>query len=333
MKAVRFIGAGRLLELVEVDLPVPPPGWVVLKVESAGICRSDLHIANGAQFESKDRQIVAPPPRTLGHEISGTIFTLGKGVRGWSVGEAVVAGPNPAGTDAGSPGNTIDGGFAEYCAVPASSLLRIPPGVSFDAAAIATDAIRISYQAVRYQGEVRAGQDVVIVGLGGLGINGVRSAAMLGANVYGLDINELTFPAARAAGARYCATSFAALSHVNPEVVVDFVGSASTISPSLELAASGGRLVVVGLEDTVAPVSVYELIFGKKTVTGFGGGNRQALIEVLDYLAQGVFEPLITSVEFTQLNEALDRLRDMKAPAHRLVTHPHAVSNHADSTN
>lgn len=323
MKAVRFLGAGLPLQLEDMDQPVPAPGWVVLKVESAGICRSDLHIVRGAEFTSKNRQIVAAPPRTLGHEIAGTISALGDGVTGWAQADAVVAGPNPPDSAAGSPGNTIDGGFAEYCAVPADALMRIPPGVSYDAAAVATDAIRISYQAVRYQGGAAAGEDVVILGLGGLGMNGVRTASLLGATPYGVDLNESTFPAAVEAGARGCATSVAGLGGVTPDLIVDFVGSARTVGLALEGVRPGGRVVVVGLEDTTAPINVYDLIFGKKTLVGFGGGNRQALSEVLDYLARGEFAPRITEVEFTDLDGALVSLADMAAPAQRLVTHPH----------
>jgi propanol-preferring alcohol dehydrogenase len=323
MKAVRFLGAGLPLQLVDLDRPWPAPGWVVLKVESAGICRSDLHIVRGAQFASRDRQIVAAPPRTLGHEIAGTISAVGDGVTGWALGDAVVAGPNPPGSEAGSPGNTIDGGFAEYCAVPTDALMRIPPGVSYDAAAVATDAIRISYQAVRYQGAAAEGENVVVLGLGGLGLNGVRTASLVGATVYGVDLNESAFPSALEAGARGCATSLAGLGPVPPDLIVDFVGSARTVGAALEAVRPGGRVVVVGLEDTTAPVNVYDLIFGKKTLVGFGGGNRQALSEVLEYLAQGEFAPRTVAVEFTELDAALRRLAELGAPGQRLVTHPH----------
>src|SRR5579875_1524366 len=113
MRLCASLAAGSLLVLTELDRPVPDPGWVVVKVESAGLCRSDLHIASDKEFTSRDRQIVAPPPRTLGHEIAGTVFAPGHYVTGWEVGDAVVVDPIPPGTSAGSPGNTIDCGFAE----------------------------------------------------------------------------------------------------------------------------------------------------------------------------------------------------------------------------
>lgn len=146
-----MIAAGRPMELRDIPLPHAAPGWVVLRVEAAGLCHSDLHILDGSLTHTMSTEegelLTTTAPITLGHEIAGTIFELGDGVPSrFAVGDRVISGgpmiPRAA------PGLTIDGGFAEYVTVPHEKLQFIPDGVGFDEAAVSTDSIATSYSAV-----------------------------------------------------------------------------------------------------------------------------------------------------------------------------------------
>src|SRR5262245_54438719 len=202
MRAARFNGPDVPLELTDVPGPVADPGWVVIDVEAAGICHSDVHIIDGP-----GAAWLKYTPITLGHEVAGTISRLGDGVEGFEVGEQVgvallskQADQRRAGVRCW-PGLSVDGGYAEQIAVHSSTLVPIPDGVDAAAASVATDAIATAYHAVRSAGEALAGETVGVVGLGGLGLSAVRVATLLGCRVYGVDTNAATFDDARVAGA------------------------------------------------------------------------------------------------------------------------------------
>ena len=130
------------LVVESVPAPHPEPGEVVLRVRDCGICGSDLHAA------AHPWQL--PPDSIMGHEFSGTIAAVGAGVSGIAEGDPVVV-QSVIGCggcdscDAGLPnhcgrrvtiGVHADGGFAEYCAVPAANIYAVPPGVSLEAVAL-----------------------------------------------------------------------------------------------------------------------------------------------------------------------------------------------------
>lgn len=319
-----MIAAGRPMELRDIPLPHAAPGWVVLRVEAAGLCHSDLHILDGSLTHTMSTEegelLTTTAPITLGHEIAGTIFELGDGVPSrFAVGDRVISGgpmiPRAA------PGLTIDGGFAEYVTVPHEKLQFIPDGVGFDEAAVSTDSIATSYSAVRTTAGVSAGETVAIIGLGGLGLNGVRTAALLDSTVYGVDINPLTFEAARAAGATDCFTEVEALRDVRPDVLVDFAGTGSTTEQALSVVRTGGRVVVVGMAATAVTVDTHRLILGRQTLRGSFGRTATDMTEVLDLLAHGQLRPETTVVDLADLNEAYAQLERGKVVG-RLVTHP-----------
>ncbi|NIY48812.1 zinc-binding dehydrogenase [Cedecea colo] len=323
MKAMRFVEIGAPLQLQEVPIPTAQPGWVVIRVEAAGICHTDNHILAGAQFASSNgASLASTPPLTLGHEVAGVITEIGSDVEGWYVGDRVVSGPMPPGLTLGAPGNTVDGGFAEYCAIPAQRLMPIPDGLPFEVAAVATDAINTSYSAVKVAGQVTSGLKVGIVGLGGLGLSGLATACYLGAQTYGVDVNPGTFASARRIGARECFTTIAELGKVQPDVIVDFAGAGTTSYEAALALGFGGRLVIVGMETKSASLDTYDLILGEKTVVGSHGGSPGTLSEVFTALQDGYLAPNVTEVPLTELNDALDRLKSRTSNGQRYFTRP-----------
>ncbi len=155
--------------------PTATAGHVVLRVDVSGLCGADLHIAAG-------EYPLAKSPVVLGHEYAGTIVEIGAGVQGWQVGDRVVLDPNiPCGGcrfchDAkphlcANPeclGVTIDGGMAQYSAVPVSRIYRVPDGLSMTAAAL-TEPLACVLHAVD-RANLRAGDTAIVLGTGPIGL-------------------------------------------------------------------------------------------------------------------------------------------------------------------
>jgi propanol-preferring alcohol dehydrogenase len=312
------------MELLDIPRPVATPGWAVLRVEAAGLCHSDLHILDGSLVHTMSTEegelLSTTAPVTLGHEIAGTVVELGDGVPdGFAIGDRVISGgpmiPRAA------PGLTIDGGFAEYVTIPHEKLQAIPDSVNFDEAAVATDSIATAYSAVRTTAGVREGETVAIIGLGGLGLNGVRTASILGATVYGVDINPQSFDAARAAGATGCFTDVESLRDLRPNAIVDFAGTGATTEQALDVLCANGRVVIVGMAATATTVDTHRLILRRQTLRGSLGRTATDMGEVLDLIARGELRPQVTVVDLADLNEAYESLERGEIVG-RLVTHP-----------
>lgn len=321
MKAMQFVGVGNPLELREVPAPKPEPGWVVLDVEAAGICHTDIHVLHGAVPD-------APVPITLGHEVAGTIAELGAGVDGYEIGDRVVLAIDSvraALADDWSlvPGIRYDGGYAEQVLAHADALVRIPDGVSFAQAAVATDSVATAYHAVRTIGAATAGQKVGIIGLGGLGLMGAAVADICGCTVYGVDINTGTFDAAREFGVRECFTDIGELAAITPDLIVDFAGVGSTTADAAAVVRAGGRIVLVGLGRSETSVRNSDLVNRMIQLHGSVGSELDEVRQVLDFIAAGRIRPVLEEVPFDSLPESLDRLARGEVVG-RLYTRPRA---------
>ncbi|MEC4020620.1 zinc-binding dehydrogenase [Streptomyces sp. H27-D2] len=324
MKALQFVGVGQPLELNDVPEPTPEPGWVVVEVVAAGLCHSDLHILHGPGAAWLDHI-----PITLGHEVAGTVSALGEGVTGFRIGQRVGVGlvsdlsEGPGGSFMGSaPGVAVDGGYGEKIVAHASSLVPIPEGVSYAAAAVATDSTTTAYHAVRTSGRVRAGMVIGVIGLGGLGLNAVRVADILGAVVYGVDVNAGTFDDARKLGARDCFTGVADLKSLEPEVIIDFAGTGVTTAEAIETVRPRGRVVLVGLGAQTTSFATDQLVTRRVELCGsLGSDSNEELREVYDLIAAGEIEPIIEEIPFADVPEGLARL-ERGVVRGRLVTCP-----------
>lgn len=319
MRAFQFRGAGHPLTPVEIPAPTLEPGWVLLDVHAAGLCHSDVHI-----LHRPDAAWVMKTPIVLGHEVAGTVAALGEGVSGFGLGDhvgvAVISHPFGEGL-LYAPGLAVDGGYAEQALAHASTLVRIPDPVSFAEAAVATDSVATAYHAVLTSAEVRPDHTVAIIGLGGLGLNGLRVAALQGATVYGVDINTATFAAAGQNGAVECFTHIADLKAVQPDVIIDFAGAGSTTAAAVEAVRAGGRVVVIGLEASKIEINIAHMVLSSVQLHGSLGASKQDLVDVYELIAAGDLKPLIEEVDFEDVPAALDRLRRGEVTG-RLITNP-----------
>jgi propanol-preferring alcohol dehydrogenase len=308
MKAIRFVGAHQPAEIFDVPEPRPGPGEVVVAVEAAGLCHSDLHILDGT--------FPVPAPMTLGHEVAGRVLEVGAGVdEAWSPGTPFVL----KGTLHGPrPGLGDDGGMAERVLVPASYLMPIPDGIGMAQAAVATDSVATAYHAVKDVGGVRLGEKVGIIGLGGLGLNAVSIAAISGARIYGCNRSSAKREAAREAGAHELYADAAELAGKNLDCAIDFVGIGHTVNAAIAAVRDGGRVVLVGLGANEVQLPTLPLIQRQISVAGAWGSTRQELTEVLDFIAAGRISSVLEEISLDEVPEGYERLHRGEVPG-RLV--------------
>jgi propanol-preferring alcohol dehydrogenase len=320
MRAWRYVGPNKPLERQEIERPRPGPGEVVIRVQAAGVCHSDLHILEGiAPF---------PTPMTLGHEGAGVVEEVGPGVTGVRPGQLVaVYGPNSCGDcrfcrsgqenlcPAGpSVGLGIDGSYAEFVRCRARSAVPVPEGVTAAQAAVATDAVLTPYHALKAVGGLRAGELAVIVGLGGLGMNAVEIAHLLGAYVIAIDLIPAKLEQARAMGAHETvdgndAAAVTALAQRLPDLVADFVGSDATARTAQQIVRPGGRVVLVGLAAATGTLMIFRYGANQIATLGSFWGASRELAEILDHIARGAIRPIVATEPLDTVNDVLERLR------------------------
>jgi len=226
MKAIQLLAVDRPLSERTLPNPETRAGEVVIEIRAAGICHSDAHYRAG--FSS-----LGTLPRTLGHEIAGVV------VAGPHVGDRVAV--HYLLHSGEMIGKELDGGYSERIAVPARNVVPIPPNVSFDVAAVMMCSTSTAYHALRLA-NVRPGEKVAIVGMGGVGVSAMLLARMMGASVIGVD---------RIAEKRNLAENAEAdIRDVRDvDVVLDLVGHPEVRSAAIRALAPGGRLVLVALND------------------------------------------------------------------------------------
>ncbi|KXG45853.1 Polyketide synthase, enoylreductase [Penicillium griseofulvum] len=318
MNAYRFNNAETGLQLEHIDVPQASPGEVLIAVKAAGLCHSDCHILKGNDWIGKR-------PITLGHEVAGTIVALGDGVSNFRVGDrvavALIAHPVEQMQLFAAIGLGFDGGFAEYVTAPVTHIVSIPDNVSYEQAAIATDLISTAYHAILAEANVTASTTVVVVGLGGLGLNGLQIAVLQGARVYGIDIDPKKCAAAKKLGAIECFASLDSMKEMTIDVIVDFFGSSATLSKAITTVKVGGRIVAVGLGEPETTLPLVSLVSRAIELKGSIGASLEDLHSCLALIASGDICPVLEYLPFTDLIEGYHRLERGEVNG-RLFTRP-----------
>ena len=250
----------------------PHKNWVIIKVRASGICGSDLHIYHStAKFW---------PPFVIGHEFSGEIVELGKDVQGWAEGDRVVCethtlhcgicrlcreGKIQYCKSKRAVGFGVNGGFAEYVAIPAMFLHRIPDNVSYEVAALA-EPLTIVVNQIAEKGLVTISDYAVVLGSGTIGILSGFVAKSMGARkvlITGLNASEkVRFPAALNVGIDevFNAQAASPVNHVlnqtdsdGADVILEASGSAIAIRQGIEMVRKTGKFACIGMtnKDTI----------------------------------------------------------------------------------
>ncbi|MDR3231586.1 MAG: alcohol dehydrogenase catalytic domain-containing protein [Synergistaceae bacterium] len=326
MKAAVLREFHRPLSLEEREIPSPGDGEVLVKVRASGLCVSDLHIQDGMIAST-------PLPHVPGHETAGEVAALGENVRNFSVGDHVIVGIDVTcgecrfcRTGRGNlcknlkrTGFELDGGHAEYVTARREQLFKIDHAVPFAEACIIPDAVACMYHAIKAQAGVRAGDRALILGAGGLGMQGIRILKYFGAETWCTSRQKAKLDLARSLGADHALDSTAATLVAEIErmtdgemcdVVFDNIGIASSVQTSLGLIRPGGKVVVVGYNDPAFTVGYQDLVIREKEVIGIRGSTRQEIAEVVRLAERGKIKPFVwRTIPFEEINEGLNALR------------------------
>ena len=302
MRAVRLI-APREIRCVEMPVPVPGPGEVLVKVAAAGICGTDRHLYLG--------EFPCQPPVTLGHEFSGTIEAVGAGV-GMQVGTAVACDPNTwCGTcDACSRGRVNlcssnvatgihrDGGLAEYAVFPAWKAVPLPAGFDILKGAFA-EPLACTLHGLDV-GAPRPGERVIVLSGGVIGLLAVQLARLAGAETMLLTRSDGKRALGLQAGARVTAATPEEAKEVWPQgadLVLECAGVPATVAAAPTLARAGGRVVVLGVLAAGAKVEIepFDLLF-REVRLDFAFINPFTTTRAVELIASGAVDvcPLVS---------------------------------------
>ncbi|KAI8712189.1 PKS-ER domain-containing protein [Fusarium sp. LHS14.1] len=308
MKAYQFWGPELGLQLKDLPIPKPGRGDALIQVKAAGLCHSDTHVLHGG-----GAAWMCALPVVLGHEVAGVIIEVGE-----SEDHTFRAGDRVAVACTGHPieernfqeaiGVGRDGGYAEYTVAPIKNLVHLPDSVSFADAAVATDSIATAYHAVVSEGRVGDSSTVAVLGLGGLGLNGVAIAALRGAKVYGVDINTSKFSQAKELGAIDCATSLEHFADKKFDVIIDFAGAQQTIAAAMSTVWPGGTIMVVGLAAETIQFTTTDLVTKNIALRGSTSASLEEFREVVSLLESGALKPQIKQIPFDDVANGLEML-------------------------
>ncbi len=301
MKAWVFNGAGKPLELQELPDPVAQPGEVVIDIKGSGLCHSDVSALDDPHWAVNFPHL----PIVLGHEPAGVVSAVGEGVTNLEVGDRVGVPSGPPNAN----GYYRDGAYAEKTTAIADTLVKIPDGLDFLTAAAGTDAGNVAHHAVVTRGQVRPGEKVGIIGIGGLGQVGARIAVVKGCEVYAAEVKQDVWPMAEELGVVRCVTDIRELTEVGLTTIIDFAGFGSTTSGAIEAVAKRGQVVQVGMGRLVFEFNSNPLITKEIDLKGSMGGGMEDLQGVYDLMLSGQLAPKITTWDFAEIPQGLDELR------------------------
>lgn len=329
MKAAVFYAAHEPLRIEEIPTPEPGPGELLVKVAGCGLCHTDLHyIDHGTPTFKK-------PPLVLGHEVSGTVVGLGQGVSKWREGDCVLL---PAVYGCGVCamcrtgrenicdqmvmfGNNVDGGYAEYMLAPAKDVFALPEEIPLVEGAIIADATTTPFHAVVNRGQVKPGDQVVVFGCGGIGINVVQVAAAVGAQVIAVDIvdEKLEWAARLGAKTTLNANNFEridkeirTLTGGGANIGFEAIGNPVTQAQTFNSLRTGGRFVVVGYAEKPMTLNMGKVMYREMEIIGSLGCRAVDYPRVLELARQGkikVQELVTARFPLDEINAGLDTLR------------------------
>jgi len=329
MKAARFYEVNTPLRIEEVPVPEVKEDEVLVRVKSVGLCGSDIHMV----FEGEMR----PPftPIIIGHEPSGVVAETGAGVTDWDIGTRVsiypiiycgscsncVAGHSEICYKQQVLGVHRDGALAEYIAVPARNLIKLPNEVPFPIGSVVTDAVSTPFHALIERAELQTGESIAIYGVGGLGLHAVQIAKIAGAKqIIAVDVLDTQLEKAKELGADVVINP----KFENPvevirkatgggvDVSAEFIGLQETISQAADSVRMGGRIVVSGVG--YEPIQLMSAVkFVRKQLTFYGsyGQTKNTVERLLQLVVNGrlhLEESITHRFPLEEVNTALEHL-------------------------
>ena len=328
MKAAVQEQAKQPMVIKDVPDPSPEIGEVLIKVQAAGVCHSDIHIADGdlAAFGFD------PYPLIMGHEIAGAVEQVGSGVSGINIGDHVgVHFILPCGhcpycqigeeescleylTTFAGVGWTMNGGYAEYVKVPANRVVPLPPTIDFVDAASLFCAGLTTYAGFKNAG-LQPGQRVAVLGIGGLGHLAILIARAMGAEVIAITSTEAKVKLARQLGAHEVINGADVesgkrlLAMGGANVILSTTIAPQAIAPTMAGLLPQGALVLTGATMAPLPVVPMMLMVPQHRVIGSLVGSSQEQRELLQLAVDHHIRPMTETYALEDVNIAHDRLR------------------------
>ena len=323
MRAAVVTEFGSPLAVSDIDLPSPGYGEALVKLETSGVCHTDLHAAQG------DWPVKPQPPFVPGHEGYGTVVALGDGVTDLKIGDKVGnawlwsacgsceycrTGWETLCENQKNGGYSVDGSFGTYMLINTDYAARIPDGADpLEVAPILCAGVTV-YKALKVT-ETRPGQWVAISGIGGLGHVAVQYARAMGMRVVAVDIDDSKLALATSLGAEVAvnARTSDAVAEVQKATGGTHGVLVTAVHPqafgqAIGLARRGGTIVFVGLPPGDFPAPIFDIVLKGLTIRGSIVGTRQDMAEALDFYARGLIHPTVTSAGLDDINDVLDKM-------------------------
>lgn len=305
------------LKCVEVAVPEPAPGQVLVRVAACGVCRTDLHVVEG---ELAPRKL----PLIPGHQVVGTVARAAGGFReGERVGIAWLhrtdgtceycrAGKENLCDQADFTGWTVDGGYADYALADDRFLYRIPAGFADLHAAPLLCAGIIGFRSLRLSGIARGGR------LGLYGFGAAAHVAIQVARHWGVEVYAITRAERHRRLARELGAVWAGANEEPPPAKLDaailFAPAGELVINALKAVKKGGTVALGGIHMSPIPALDYDLLYGERVVRSVANNTRQ---DGEDFLAIAAAIPIHTEVEVFPMREANRALNALKNDAIR----------------
>lgn len=324
MKAAVLHQAGQPLRIEDVEVHLPQRGEVQVRMYAGGVCHSDLHVMKG--------DLSMPMPIILGHEGSGIIEAVGDGVTSVAPGDHVIpiwrvscgtceycTGGRPALCDVGTtmrvtglmPDGTTrfslaDGTpvrhfagvstFSQMSTMPEAAVLKIPKDFPLDKAALVGCDVITGVGAVVNAAEVKMGRSVAVFGCGGIGLNAIQGARIVGAlQIIAVDVDARKLEYAQTMGATHLINArdhdpVAAIKDLTGGKGVDYafeaIGLTSTIEQAYAVTRKWGKCVVIGVTraDVRININANEMVYSEKTLMGSLYGSSRPKVDILNLI-------------------------------------------------
>jgi alcohol dehydrogenase, propanol-preferring len=345
MKSMRLVSEGQALQLsTSMDLPSLDPGSVLVKVDTAGVCHSDLHLIEGSYDLGNGKKLATGIrlPITLGHEIAGTVQEISshdgesQSVSKATKGDRVVVYPwigcgscrkcrvgleNLCEGKSRFLGIYLDGGYSDHVLVPDARYLVRAGGIDpRQLAPLACSGIT-AFSSIK-KCELRPDDLLVVIGAGGLGTIAVQIAKKItSAKVAVLDVDEEKLELASKLGADSAYNSsklqereiISKLKDINSgraaDAVIDFVGIPQTSSIGFRALGRAGKLIIFGLAGGVIQLPLPLFPLRGAQIVGNFTGTLQDLLELVEIVKQGMVSPVVSAeYPLEDANTALEKL-------------------------
>jgi alcohol dehydrogenase, propanol-preferring len=321
MRAAVVAASAQPLRVVQVPRPEAGPGQILLQLEASGICHTDVHVWLGHAVPR-----AAPSPFVLGHEGVGRVVAIGAGVTGWRVGQRAGIGwihSTCGACDECSGGHEsfcqtqtahgfdVPGSFAEYVVTDHRFAVALPEGDAAQLAPLLCAGLTAFGGLER--AKLKAGEQCVVFGCGGLGLYAVQLAVRRGADVTAVDTSPEKLALAQSYGASRIINPRDLENGAWPEdhkahVCINFAPTPATWPLMLSAIRPLGRIVAAAMVSEAVELNQEWLTYTGVTITGTSVGTRAQLKDVIALHAS---QPLACHVERVQLEQASQALADL----------------------